>query len=143
MTGYVVDASVAVKWLIAEPFSDLAARLLKDDAVLAAPQLIYAEVTNALWAANRRGDISAAGLREAVDVLADVPLLVPTSMKQLMPAALRLAGDLDHPAYDCMYLALAVQEERPVITADRRFYDVGERHPYLSGRVIALQSFEA
>ena len=50
MTGFVVDASVAIKWLVDEPLSERAAKLLKDDLPLAAPELIYAEAANALWA---------------------------------------------------------------------------------------------
>jgi predicted nucleic acid-binding protein len=80
--------------------------------------------------------------RQAVDLLTDAPVTVPRKMRQLVPAASRLARDLDHPVYDCVYLALAMQEERPVITADRRFYDAVRNHPYLSGRVIALQSLD-
>jgi predicted nucleic acid-binding protein len=50
-------------------------------------------------------------------------------MKQLMPAAMRLAADLDHPVYGCMYLALAIQERRPMVTADRRFCNVLRKYP--------------
>ena len=35
--------------------------------------------------------------------------------------ALRLALLLDHPIYDCLYLALALQTHPPLVTADRRF----------------------
>jgi len=48
MSGFVVDASVAVKWLVDEPLSAQAAKLLDDDLPLAAPELIYAEAANAL-----------------------------------------------------------------------------------------------
>lgn len=139
MSGFVVDASVAVKWLVDEPLSAQAAKLLDDDLPLAAPELIYAEAANALWAIARRGNIDADDVREALDLLADAPLAVPSSMKQLMAAAARLAIDLDHPVYDCMYLALAIQEQRPVITADRRFSNALRDHPYLSRQVIALE----
>jgi predicted nucleic acid-binding protein len=140
MRGFVVDASVAVKWLVDEPLSEAAAELLEDGLLLAAPELIYAEVANALWAISRRGNIGAADLREALDLLADAPLTVPSSMKQLMPAATRLAADLDHPVYDCMYLALAIQEQRPVITADRRFCNVVREHPYLFEQLVSLEN---
>ena len=142
MNGYVVDASVAVKWLIDEPHSKQAARLLDDDLILAAPELIFAEVANALWAIALRGGIAAASIREALHILDDAPLVVPCTMKQLMPAAARLAIDLEHPVYDCMYLAMAIQEQRPVVTADRRFCNVVQHHPYLADQVIALESLE-
>lgn len=44
MTGYVVDASVAVKWLVTEPFSDRAEQLLDADLMLIAPELLFAEL---------------------------------------------------------------------------------------------------
>ena len=56
-------------------------------------------------------------------------------MRQLSAAATRLAIDLDHPVYDCFYLALAVQEQYPVVTADTRFHEKVRGHPYLSDRI--------
>jgi predicted nucleic acid-binding protein len=47
MNGYVVDASVAVKWLVSEDFSAEAATLLDGRATLIAPDLLFAEATNA------------------------------------------------------------------------------------------------
>lgn len=140
MTGYVVDASVAVKWLVAEAFSDHAARLLDDRLTLIAPELLFVEATNALWAMCRRGDITKADFAEAVGVLKTAPVAVPVSMRQLAASAARLATDLDHPAYDCFYLALAVHEQYPVVTADRRFHDVVRKHPYLSDRIVHVES---
>ena len=48
MSGYVVDASVEVKWLVSEAFSDQAARLIDGKAPLIAPELIFTEAANAL-----------------------------------------------------------------------------------------------
>jgi predicted nucleic acid-binding protein len=139
MTGFVVDASIAVKWVVEEADSEAAARLLEGEAVLLAPDLLYAEAANALWALSRRGDVAPADVREALAVLADVPLHIASSMRQLMPAATRLAQDLDHPVYDCFYLALAVQQQYPLLTADRRFQAKVRDHPYLGDRVVLLQ----
>jgi predicted nucleic acid-binding protein len=140
MTGYVVVASVAVKWLVTETFSEEAAQLLDKDLTLIAPELLFAEVTNALWAMCRRGNITRADLAEAMDVLKMAPVAVPVPMRQLTASAARLAGDLDHPAYDCFYLALAVQEQFPVVTTDRRFHDAVRKHPYLSDRIVHPES---
>ena len=143
MTGYVVDASVAVKWLVTETFSDEAARLLDKELTLIAPELLFAEATNALWAMCRRGNITKADFAEAVGVLKAAPVTVPVAMRQLAASAARLAIDLDHPAYDCFYLALAVQEQHPVVTADRRFHDIVRKHPYLSDRIIHVESLQS
>jgi len=37
-----------------------------------------------------------------------------------MESATRLAIELDHPAYDCLYLALAVENGCRFVTADER-----------------------
>jgi predicted nucleic acid-binding protein len=140
MTGYVVDASVAVKWLVDEALSDEAAGLLDRLDALVAPELMFAEAVNALWAMRRRGDIAREDFAEAVGVLKAAPVAVPAPMRQLAPSAARLALDLDHPAYDCFYLALALQEQLPVVTADRRFFDVVRKHPYLADRIVHLES---
>ena len=138
MTGYVVDASVAVKWFVDEDLSAKAAGLLNRGATFVAPALIFAEVANALWAMRRRGDITADDLADAVDALRAAPISVPITMLQLTAAAARLAADLEHPAYDCFYLALAVQTQYPLVTADARFHDKVHGHPYLSDRIVHL-----
>ncbi len=44
--------------------------------------------------------------------------LVPS--RALMVAATRLALELDYPAYDCLYLALAIENDCKFVTADER-----------------------
>ena len=135
MTGYVVDASVVVKWLVREAYSEEAAALLDKGSTFIAPALVFAEAANALWVMRRRGDIAADDMADAVETLRAMPVAVPVAMPQLAAAASRLAVDLDHPVYDCFYLALSVQTQYPVVTADRRFHDKVRAHPYLSDRI--------
>ena len=136
MRGYVVDASVAVKWLVTEDLSDESESLLGTGVTLVAPELIFAEAANALWAMYRRGDIGSAELSAAVDLLRAAPVATPIPMRRLAPAATRLAADLDHPVYDCFYLSLAIQEQHPVVKADTRFHAKVHAHPYLSDHII-------
>ena len=131
-----VDASVAVKWLVSENLSDESEKLLETGVTLVAPELIFAEAANALWAMCRRGDIGNAELSAAIDLLRSAPLATPIPMRRLAPAAARLAADLDHPVYDCFYLSLAIQEQHPVVTADTRFHAKVRAHPYLSDHII-------
>ena len=42
------------------------------------------------------------------------------SMRELMISATDLAISLGHPAYDCVYLAAAMQLECPFLTADAK-----------------------
>jgi predicted nucleic acid-binding protein len=47
VSRFVIDASVAVKWVLAEPDSVQALALRQHD--LAAPELLVAECANVLW----------------------------------------------------------------------------------------------
>ena len=138
MTRYVVDASVAVKWLVREPLSQEASLLLAGDVSLMAPDLLFAEGANALWAMRQRRELTDAEFDEAVETLQEAPVLVPSTLLQLTPAASRLAADLGHPIYDCFYLALAIQEKARLVTADGRFCDRVGSHPYLSDSIVPL-----
>jgi glucose-6-phosphate-specific signal transduction histidine kinase len=42
-------------------------------------------------------------------------------MRSLCETATRISIEVDHPAYDCLYLALAVQKQCRFVTADDRF----------------------
>lgn len=115
----IVDASVAIKWFKEEHDSPLARAVLLAD-TLAAPELLVAELCNICWKAFRRALMTV----EQMDATAGtirryVGLLQP--MDPLAPRALAIARALDHPAYDCFYLALAERDLAPLVTADRQF----------------------
>jgi predicted nucleic acid-binding protein len=122
----IVDASVAIKWVVAEPHSELATGLLDQD--LAAPELWLIEVANALWVRQARGlmtpDEARSGLRELL--VAPVRSL---PMAGLVSLAFDLAAALRHPAYDCCYLAAAQVHDCPFVTADARLVRRAARHP--------------
>ena len=117
---FVVDASVAVKWLVAEDEADVAEELATGGHDLHAPRLMASEVANALWRKARTGEIEG---RAAGILLADVrDMPVRWGADEILSAdAARLALALDHPIYDCVYLALAHRIGATVVTADRRF----------------------
>lgn len=77
VTGYVVDASVAVKWLVAEDLSEESAALLDMDVTLLAPDLLFAEAASALAARHRQGDMDAEQLADAVNLLRTAPVAHP------------------------------------------------------------------
>ncbi|MDB5393861.1 MAG: PilT protein N-terminal [Rhodospirillales bacterium] len=118
MTKLVVDASVVVKWVVPEIGSQDAARLLKA-APLAAPELLIAECANILWKKVQRKELMpdealmAARLIERADIE-----LCPT--RHLLEVATKIAIELDHPAYDCIYLSLADLNDWHFVTADQR-----------------------
>lgn len=115
----VVDASVAVKWVVTESDSSLAAGLL-DGRQLFAPDLLWAECGSVLWSKVRRGVLLAREAELACELLRSATVHT-TPSQSLVGRALSLALRLEHSVYGCLYLALAMQLECPLITADHRF----------------------
>ncbi len=122
MSRPVVDASVAVKWLVPEVHSGAAERWLEEGEGFAAPDILYAEVGNALWKRAVRGEITAALAAAVIKALDRMPIR-PFSVRNLAPAALDLACRTGRSVYDCLYLALAIATNSFLVTADRRLYD--------------------
>ncbi|MDR3535261.1 MAG: type II toxin-antitoxin system VapC family toxin [Acetobacteraceae bacterium] len=113
-----VDASIAIKWVVAEAGAEQAWRLRERHRFLA-PDLLAVECTNILWKKVRLGELTAEEASLACGILAGAGIeLCP--MRPLMRPALRLALALDHSAYDCAYLVLALQAGVPFATADGR-----------------------
>lgn len=114
----VVDASVAVKWVLSETGSEAADALLDQD--LMAPVLWLAETANVLWRKARIGEITAEQASARLSELLTAPVASLPIEPHLEPA-LKLALEIGHPVYDCIYLALALHHRTHVVTADRRF----------------------
>lgn len=112
-----MDASVAIKWVVAEPGTKEALGLFGSR--LFAPALLQAECANILWKKVRRGELSSTEARIAARLLANFGVEV-VSPEPEMARVLELAIALDHPAYDCVYLAAAEKLGAPLVTADER-----------------------
>jgi predicted nucleic acid-binding protein len=119
VTTWVVDASVAIKWVVDEPGTEEALLLRRHR--LVAPDLLVPECANILWKKVRRGELSDAEAMLAARLLqrAEVEL---EPMRGLLEPATKLAIALDHPAYDCLYLALAEALSCALVTADEQLY---------------------
>jgi predicted nucleic acid-binding protein len=131
----VIDASVALKWVLDEPGKEAADALLDEE--LIAPALWLVEAANALWKRVQRGEISADEAKERLAELYNAPMTT-TAIEDDLPAAAELANTLGHPVYDCLYLAAAIRESTYVITADRRFHAVVDQSPGFAGAVRLL-----
>lgn len=131
----VIDASVALKWVLEEENSEAADRLLNEE--LIAPSLWLLEAANALWRRALRGDITTAEAQERLIELFNAPVTT-VPLEEDVLAATRLAAELAHPVYDCLYLALAIREGTHVVTADRRFVDTVAGHATLAKSVRLL-----
>jgi predicted nucleic acid-binding protein len=121
---YVLDCSVALKWVLPEADSHKAIRL-RDEYMngvheLHAPDIFTSEIANGLASAERQVRIRTG---ESViffhDILRAAPVLHPTLPLLLRAMAISIAAR--RGVYDCIYLALAEAESCEFITADDQF----------------------
>lgn len=118
MREVVVDASVAVKWVVEEAHSAKAALLLQCEA-RHAPDHWQAEAINVLRTKVFRGDLLAADAQARMEVLLRAPV-VGTPIASLMPRAFAISVAHMVTIYDSLYVALAEQRDLPLVTADER-----------------------
>ena len=137
MNTLVIDASIAIKWVIEEEGTSQALTLRRK-AKLLAPELLVAECANILWKKARRNELSREEALLAARLLQTAAIeLVPT--RSLLAAATRIAIELDHPAYDCLYLALAIENGCRFVTADERFLrKLGGRRSRFRAKAVSL-----
>jgi predicted nucleic acid-binding protein len=117
---FVVDANVAVKWVVSNPDTDDARAVISSKETLIAPDLLVAEFTNALWRHILVRDIVVGQAIDAIVGLRKVFSELVRSLELAQPA-LQLAIDLNCSPYDCLYAALALDRKCGFVTADRKF----------------------
>jgi len=115
----VLDASAVLRLITNDPGVDLWVEQLRQAPVVLAPELMLTEVANVIWKLQRAGKLS---WIDPQALLSDARELVDQIEpdRHLQAEALALACHLDHPVYDCLYLALARREAALLLTADRR-----------------------
>jgi predicted nucleic acid-binding protein len=121
---YVLDSSVAFKWVVPETDSDKADRL-RDDAraavhQLLSPDIFPAELAHALTRAERQGRILVGQARLFwVDVMTT-------------PRAIDISSRSRIGVYDCLYVALAEREGCELVTADTRLVaNLKPQYPFI------------
>src|SRR5438067_7919493 len=87
--------------------------------MLLAPDVMAIEATNAWWKKLRRREMTVVDVEQAVTRLLALDIVWTAAATLLRPAA-RLAAELRHPVYDCVYLALAASRSAVLATADER-----------------------
>ncbi len=132
----ILDASIALKWVLAEPDSSEALQVrrgfLNGQHDLIAPDLFPYEIAYALTKAERRRAITVGRAEElAAKVFASMPELYPAV--DLLFRAIAISSEIRIGLYDCLYLALAEQEGVPILTGDMRLvFAARDRFPILT-----------
>jgi predicted nucleic acid-binding protein len=138
--NYILDASVALCWLIRRPLTPKALRLRDDyrQSVhrLLAPSIFPAEAASALTKSERQKLIPVGQARLLLDdILSDLPQIY--SFAPLLRRATDISSQTRAGLYDCLYVALAEREGCELVTADERLLSsLGQQFPF----VITLSS---
>lgn len=126
MRVYVLDASVAIRFLLIEDLSEKAERVLEDflmgELDLLSPELIIYEVGNTLWKSVKKGFI---GLDEALDKFSYfLELGVPsiTFKDEDYRKVLELGVKNDMTYYDSIYVWSCLKVGGTLLTADDILY---------------------
>jgi len=133
----VVDASVVIKWFVPEVGSDAASRLLASEDRLEAPDLLFAEIANAIWKKVLRGQLTRAESQLLASDIEQVAVNT-TPCRALAKDAHAIALITSRSVYDSMYVALALRLDTHVITADERFFHALQSFPDLAGSIELL-----
>lgn len=127
---FVIDSSVFVKWLVPEAQSERAAglveRLTRREVEAVSPDLVSAEVGHALRSYFLAGDLTREECLGAADDFVALAPAMASSISLVQDAA-RLALDNTGSFYDGLFVALALRERCPVLTADERMMRAYQR----------------
>jgi predicted nucleic acid-binding protein len=131
---YVVDASVAAKWILpasGETLTREALELLESYAVgevrFIVPDLFWAELANVLWKAVKQARLRASSAESGLHAMRDRNF--PTiSSHTLLVEAFAIATAFDRTVYDALYVALAVDSKSQLVTADERLANALAAH---------------
>ncbi len=134
MTSAVLDASVAVKWLLPadrEPLHDEAMNLLHRfenvEIGFFVPEFFWLEISNVLWRRARGPAVTKSTAQSLYRDLRDAGIKTIPSTR-LVPAAFEIAVTYDTSVCDSLYIALAKDMNTFLITADERLANAVAAH---------------
>lgn len=119
MSGYVIDASVAAKWLFLEPGSDEAQELLNRFDYFYAPDLFQIELESIITKKVRKKELSLEEAPVKKSQSSKLPVRV-INYQQLSDIAFDISTALPVTLYDACYIATAILTNAVFYTADER-----------------------
>jgi predicted nucleic acid-binding protein len=125
-TKIVVDTSVFIKWFksrdeeLLREARKLLAEIESQSVEVHVPALLLYEVGNILLLKTR---LKLAALEEALDRMEKLPFVVAPPAAPLLKRAIRLGRQLRLTFYDASFLALAVELDCTLVTADSQLFE--------------------
>ena len=139
----IVDSSVVVKWFVDEILHAEARHIYKYQQDILAPEFVFVEVANVVWKKVQREEIEADQAYKIIDLVFEaLPGFIHSP--DILSEATKLAVELAHPVYDCLYLACVNGPHDTLVTADKRFFNkvkntrFGNRVRFLDDPDLAL-----
>ena len=124
MTGFVLDNSVSMRWLLAsqkkadQHYAERVLRSLADSEALV-PHLWHLEAVDVLLGAEKRGELEAGEVERFIAQLASLPIQTDAlTAHQAFSRTLNLSRDYKLSSYDAAYLELAMRKSLPLATLD-------------------------
>ncbi len=131
MSRLVIDASVALSWLLPDEANDASlavrSKLLTAEAIWVAAHWRL-EVCNSLWMAERRKRLDATGVAQAVSLIAQLPVVVdPETDEHAGAETLGLSRQHGLSVYDAAYLELALRRAAALASLDEPLRAVAKK----------------
>jgi predicted nucleic acid-binding protein len=133
MTAFVLDNSVAMRWLLAsnkvadQRYAESVLRSLAN-AEAVVPNLWHLEAANVLLSAANRKELEISAVERFTVQLENLPITVDTlTANQLFGHTMSLAKAYRLSSYDAAYLELALRESMPLATLDKDLLKAARR----------------
>lgn len=133
MTAFVLDNSVAMRWLLAsnkvsdQRYAESVLRSLAN-AEAVVPNLWHLEAANVLLSAVNRKELEISAVERFTVQLENLPITVDTlTANQVFGHTMSLAKAYRLSSYDAAYLELALRESLPLATLDKDLLKAARR----------------
>lgn len=123
-TKAILDASILVQALVREKYTDVALKLVSTLKTICVPSLAAYEIGNALVILARKNFITKKDAIRKFEAVSSIPTL--NIREVALNRAIDIAIELEISLYDASYLALALEADAPLVTADSELYEKGK-----------------
>ena len=130
MSGFVIDASVALAWCFDDEATEATRALLDrfEDERAEVPSLWHLELANALAIGERNGRITPARASEFIGLIDGLPIAIDERTPDFaLSSVLELSRREQLSAYDASYLELAMRRGVPLATKDNDLARAADR----------------